>query len=284
MVSTVQDSRRVAVITGASSGIGLAAAGMLASQGWRIIGTGRDPERTSAAAVKLRSDMVRVDLASLAETAVAADRIAGLTDRIDVLINNAGGTAKGRVVTSEGNEATFAGNHLGHFLLTRRLLPMLSRAAAEAAPGATRIINVSSKAHETAPGFDWSDPQMLQGFVPIKAYCNAKLANLLFTRVLSERLAAEGIVVHAMHPGIVDSNFINHADEGTQGYLKKMPMVTSRHAAETLVWLATAAEPGGSTNQYFYEQQATPTTAAAQDAAEAARLWKLSEQLTASAG
>jgi NAD(P)-dependent dehydrogenase (short-subunit alcohol dehydrogenase family) len=291
MTSITGQSPRVAVITGASSGIGLSAARTLASQGWRIIGTGRDPQRTAMAATQLKAaarpgvgcDMIRVDLALLADAARAADQIRSLTDRVDVLINNAGGTARERVITSEGNEATFAGNHLGHFVLTRRLLPLLQRSAADAPSGATRIINVSSRAHETAPGLDWNDLQMIEHFVPIKAYCNAKLANLLFTRVLSERLAGDGIVAHAMHPGIVDSNFINHADDGTKGYLKTMPMVSPDEAADTLVWLATAAEPGATTNGYYYQRQTAPTTDAAKDGSVATRLWHESEQLAGSA-
>jgi NAD(P)-dependent dehydrogenase (short-subunit alcohol dehydrogenase family) len=289
MASATQWKTRVAVITGASSGIGLAAARMLASQGWRVIGTGRDPQRTAsaeaqlraAAATGVRTDMIRVDLALMSDAARAADQISSLTDRVDVLINNAGGTARERVVTAEGNEATFAGNHLGHFILTRRLLPLLQRAAADSPRGTTRIINVSSKAHETAPGLDWNNLQMLDGFVPMKAYCNVKLANLLFTRVLSEQLSKDGIVAHAMHPGIVDSNFINHADDGTQSYLKKMPMVSPEEAADTLVWLATAPEPGITTNNYYYQRETVPTTDAAKDAQAAQRLWRESEKLTA---
>ena len=281
MASATQQATRVAVITGASSGIGLAAARMLVARGWRVIGTGRDPQRTAAAQAELRNDMIPVDLALMADTARAADQIRSLTDRVDVLINNAGGTARERIVTAEGNESTFAGNHLGHFVLTRRLLPLLRRAAADAPQGAVRIINVSSKAHETAPGLDWNDLQMMQDFVPIKAYCNAKLANLLFTRVLSEQVSTAGIVAHAMHPGIVDSNFINHADDGTRSYLKQMPMVSAEEAADTLVWLATAAEPGSTTNEYWYQRQPIPTTEAAKDAQVAQRLWRESEKLTA---
>lgn len=291
MTTTTQHQPRVAVITGASSGVGLSAARALASQGWRVIGTGRDPQRTATAAAQLQAvarpgapgNMIRVDLALLTDAARAAEQIRSLTDRIDVLINNAGGTARERVITSEGNEATFTGNHLGHFVLTRQLLPLLQRSAADAPRGATRIINVSSRAHETAPGLDWDNLQMIEHFVPIKAYCNAKLANLLFTRVLSEQLSRDGIVAHAMHPGIVDSNFINHADDGTKNYLATMPMVSSDEAADTVVWLGTASEPGATTNGYYYQRQPAFSTDAAKDAASASRLWRESEKLAAAA-
>jgi NAD(P)-dependent dehydrogenase (short-subunit alcohol dehydrogenase family) len=283
-------AQRVAVITGASSGIGLAAAEALASQGWRVIGTGRDPQRIAAAEAVLRAaagpavpvDMLKVDLSLVAEAARAAVAIAALTDRIDVLINNAGGTAKERVLTSEGNEATFAGNHLGHFALTQRLLPLLTATAAQSEPGATRIINVSSKGHEVAPGLNWNDLQMLDHFVPMPAYCNVKLANILFTRALAERLAGQGIVAHAMHPGAVDSNFVTHADEKTQLYFKgRTDLLTPADAADTIVWLATAIGPGESTGGYFYRRESVPTTTAASDMESARKLWTASEQLVA---
>jgi NAD(P)-dependent dehydrogenase (short-subunit alcohol dehydrogenase family) len=159
-----QTSQRVAVVTGASSGIGKEVAKALAGQGWRIIGVGRDPARLSAAEAEIRAassgaqvEMIRADLALLAEAARAAREIVGRTDQIDVLVNNAGGMAKEKVITAEGMEANFSGNHLGPFLLTSRLLPLLRRAAERAPPGSVRIINTSSDASEMVPGLDWTD-------------------------------------------------------------------------------------------------------------------------------
>jgi NAD(P)-dependent dehydrogenase (short-subunit alcohol dehydrogenase family) len=284
-----QGSSRVVVITGASSGIGLAAAKALASQGWRIIGTGRDRARIASAESQIRAvaaagvrvDMIKVDLALLAEAVRAAGEIAALTDRIDVLINNAGGAAAERELTAEGNEATFAGNHLGHFVLTDRLLPLLRAAAASSPKGTTRIISTASSAHEHAPGLKWDDLQMKENFVPMAAYCNVKLANVLFTHALAERLANEGIVVHAMHPGAVDTNFIARSDETTQKYMRARPLLSAEDAADTLIWLATAAEPGTNTGGYFHQRKRIPTSAAANDEAAAQRLWVESEKLAA---
>ena len=126
-----------AVVTGASSGIGKAAACALAAAGWRIIALGRDPGRCAAAKLAISAassgrpvDMVLADLSLMTDAARAAQEVAALTGHVDVLINNAGGVASRRVVTAEGNEATFAGNHLGPFLLTNRLLPLLRAARA----------------------------------------------------------------------------------------------------------------------------------------------------------
>jgi NAD(P)-dependent dehydrogenase (short-subunit alcohol dehydrogenase family) len=225
--------------------------------------------------------MISLDLALLDDTIRAAGEIAALTDRIDALLNNAGGSGTERVLTADGNEATFAGNHLGHFVLTQRLLPLLRVAAAHSARGATRIINTASSAHQFAPGLNWQDLQMVQNFAPMPAYCNAKLANVLFTRALAERLGDEGIVTHAMHPGAVDTNFITRADAATQKYMRGLDLLSAEDAADTLVWLVTAAEPGASTGGYFHQRKRIPTSAAANDAAAARRLWAESEKLAA---
>jgi NAD(P)-dependent dehydrogenase (short-subunit alcohol dehydrogenase family) len=291
---TSKDQTRVAVITGASSGIGKAAAQALANQGWRVIGLGRDAQRTAAAQQEIRAvaapgaqvDMIRADLSLMAEAARAAREIATRTERVDVLLNNAGGVNKELVLTAEGLESTFAGNHLGHFLLTTRLLPQLRAAAAASSPGATRIISVSSSGHERSPGLDWNDLQLLGNFSTGGAYTNAKLANILFTRALAKRLASDGIVAHAMHPGVVDRNFANHADTAMQRYMQTLKdvSVSPQEGADTLVWLATATEPGRTTGGYYHRRAAVPTSAAAQDDAAAGRLWVHSEALVSGVG
>jgi NAD(P)-dependent dehydrogenase (short-subunit alcohol dehydrogenase family) len=280
---------RVAVITGASSGMGLVTAKVLASQGLRIIALGRDLQRCAAAEAEIRAaiadgaqvDMIRTDLALLADTVRASRAIAAKTDRIDLLINNAGGAAKAKVITAEGNEETFASNHLGHFALTNRLLPLLHAAATSSPPGATRILNMSSAAHEVSPGLNFDDLQMIGNFVPIRAYCNAKLANIYFTRALAQRLAGSGIVVHAIHPGAVDTNFVNRADAGTQVYLRSINLLSAEQGADTLIWLASAAEAGGTSGEYWCQRKALPTSAIANDLASAERLWHESEKLAA---
>ena len=290
---TTKSNACVAVVTGASSGIGLVAAKALAAAGWRIIGVGRNAERSSAALDEIRAaasgrevEMFRADLALMADTAQLAEQIASRTDRIDVLLNNAGGPRKERVVTPEGNEATFAGNHLGHFLLTKRLLPLLQATAANQPRGAVRIINVSSKGHEHSPGLDWNDLQLLNNYAMMKAYINVKLANVLFTRALANRVAPFGIVAHAVHPGLVATNFASHGDADLQRYYyeeKKDICLTPEQGADTLIWLATAPEPGKTNGGYFAERAPGTVSLPGQDDAAAERLWTESEALVARA-
>lgn len=285
---TLRNQPRVAVVTGASSGVGKAAAQALVQQGWRVIGIGRDAARCAAAQADILAavpggqfEMLRADLSSMADTARAVREIVSRTDRIDALLNNAGGVNNRLIMTAEGFEATFASNHLGHFLLTTRLLPLLRTAARAAGPGAVRIVNVSSSGHEYTPGLDWDDLQRLKNFSTGGVYTNAKLMNVLFARELAKRLAGDGIVAHSMHPGVVASNFVNHADDAMQRHMATLDALPPEQAADTLVWLATDPEPGRSSGNYYHLRQLVPSSAASRDAAAAERLWIESEALLA---
>ena len=277
---------RVAVVTGASSGIGRETAKTLAAQGWRVIAVGRDPARSAAAEAEIGAAstggdvvMIRADLALMADATRAANEIAAATDRIDVLINNAGGMAKEKIVTSEGYEENFAGNHLGPFLLTNRLLPLIRHAAADAPAGSVRIVNTSSDASEMIPGLNWDDLQLLGDYHPGAAYCQVKLANVLFARALARRFAADGVVVHALHPGVVASNFASYAPAEIQAYMATLPAMTPEQGAEALTWLATGDEPGESTGGYYHQRERKPPNPLAEDDDAVERLWRASEAL-----
>jgi NAD(P)-dependent dehydrogenase (short-subunit alcohol dehydrogenase family) len=285
------DTQRVAVVTGASSGIGKETAKALAAQGWRVIAVGRNPERTAAAEAEIRAasstgkvDMIRADLAVMADAAHVAREIAALTDRVDVLVNNAGGISKCQVITSEGNEENFASNHLGPFLLTNRLLPLLCRTAAGAPRGSVRIINTTSNASEFTDGFDWNDLQMLDTFNAGTAYCRVKLANVLFTRGLAGRLASDGIVAYSVHPGPVDSNFMTYADERTQTHMRTLNLLTPAQGADTIIWLATTDEAEKDNGGYFFQRKPLKPNPLINDAAYVERLWAESEKLVARSG
>jgi len=167
--------------------------------------------------------------------------------------------------------------------LTRKLLPLLQATAATAPRASVRIVNVSSLANESCRGLDWDDLQMINNFAAAPAYCRVKFANILFTRELTKRFAGDGIVAHAMHPGTVSTNFITHADAATQNFIRtqrKDVTVSPEEGADTLIWLATAAEPGYSNGKYFYQRDESAVNPAALDAAAAARLWNESEKIT----
>jgi NAD(P)-dependent dehydrogenase (short-subunit alcohol dehydrogenase family) len=274
--------QRVAVITGASAGVGKAGAKALATQGWTVFAIGRDPQRSAAAEAEIRAvatngasvHFIRADLALMADVAKAAAEIAEATSRLDVLVNNAGGVRDALLMTAEGNEATFAANHLAPFLLTHELMPLLSAAAATSPKGSVRVIGVSSTGHEYCRGFDWDDLQMLGRFSPSGAYCQSKLANILFTRELARRGASNGIVAQVMHPGVVASNFASHGDANLQAYMKTLEGVSPEEAARTMVWLATAPEAGEGSGRYFHNCEALTPSPAALDDAAAARLWR----------
>jgi NAD(P)-dependent dehydrogenase (short-subunit alcohol dehydrogenase family) len=288
----VSEQPRVAVISGASAGIGKAGAMALAAQGWTVFAIGRDPGRSHAAEAEIRAVaadkaalfFIRADFASMAEVMHVAAGISAATSRLDVLINNAGGVRDALVMTAEGNEATFAANHLAPFLLTRELMPLLRATAAQSAKGSVRVIGVSSSGHEYCRGIDWDDLQMLGRFNPSGAYCQAKLCNILFTRELARRADADVVVAQVMHPGVVESNFASHGDAGLQAYMKGLAAVSPAEAARTLVWLATAPEAGEGSGRYFHNCEPLAPSPAALDDAAAARLWRESDALLARMG
>jgi NAD(P)-dependent dehydrogenase (short-subunit alcohol dehydrogenase family) len=285
-------NRPVAVVTGASSGIGKSTACKLVALGWQVIGVGRDPQRSAAAEAEIaaaaRGDvcftMVRGDFTLMAEVKRVADEVESRAPRLDVLINNAGGVRDRQIVTAEGTEATFAANHLAPFLLTRQLMPLLKVSATSLPLGSTRVIAVSSSAHRAIEGLNWDDLQSLGKCHATVAYCRAKLANILFIRELARRADPDGIVAQAMHPGVVASNFASHGDETMRAHMAAADTVSPDEPAETLAWLATEPEGGRSSGRYFYRKVEETPAEAAQDQAAASRLWTESETLLAKLG
>lgn len=282
---------RVAVVTGASSGIGKAAACALAAKGFRVIATGRDPARAAAAEAEIAAaaqeagsaTMIVADLSLLAEAERLAAAIAALTDRIDVLINNAGAMAERQVMTAEGLEANFAGNFLGPFVLTERLSPLLLNAAGDSPPGSVRIINTSSDGSEMIPTLDLGDMQSLARWSPGGAYCSGKLANVLHARGLAKRLGARGIVAHSVHPGTVGSNFFAHVPQHVRDIYEDAPKLSNEEGADTLAWLATAEEAGDGNGLYWFQRAVRTPNPVVEDDAFVDRFWQAAEALVATA-
>ena len=270
----------VCVVTGATSGIGQAAAAALARLGATVVMVGRDRDRTEAAAARIAAVSTSppraeiADLASLEQVRELAARLAGL-ERIDVLINNAGLVLGERRITPDGLEHVFAVNHLAPFLLTSLLLPKLT------ASGPARVVTVTSDAHSAAR-LDLSDPNLEHGWDSWRSYANSKLANILFTRELARRLDGTGVTANCAHPGVVRTGFGQESRPLLKlGITIARPFMASpERGADTIVYLATSPDVAGETGGYYVKRQRREPSAAARDDTAARELWELSEKMT----
>jgi len=273
---------KVCVITGATSGIGLAAAAALAARGAELALVGRDRARGEAVLGELRAQnpdlraaVHYADLSSLDEVRRLAQELLAAYPRIDILINNAGALFPRRLVTVDGLERTFALNHMAYFLLTNLLRDRLI------ASSPARVINVASRAHEDAM-LDFGDVNLERDYTGWTAYRRSKLANILFTRELARRLQGTGVIANSLHPGFVASRFGDNC-EGVyrmgMGIAKRLFAIRPESGAETIVYLASAREVEGESGGYFARSAPARPSSAAQDEAAARRLWELSAGL-----
>ncbi|MBH1980530.1 SDR family NAD(P)-dependent oxidoreductase [Candidatus Saccharibacteria bacterium] len=272
---------KTVIITGASDGIGKAAARELKSQGAEVVIIGRSPEKTIALAQELDAMYYIADFSDLNKVRELAEKLLATYPRIDVLANNAGGIFGKRELTTDGFEKTMQVNHLSHFLLTSLLLNTLIASKAT-------IINTSSVANELFARLDIHDINMERRYSSNMAYGNAKLENILFTKELQRRYGEKGISVAAFHPGNVATSFASDSNSILrfiyQTPLKRVIGLTSPEVgAETLVWLASTTpnidwQPG----QYYYKKKIEKTNAMADDENVAKSLWRQSEAMTKS--
>ncbi len=281
---------KVVVVTGANTGIGFETAVGVAARGATTVLACRNRAKAEAAAREVVTRtwnedvaVVDLDLADLASVRRAADEVRTRWDRLDVLVNNAGGTWSARQVTAQGFEYTFGVNHLGHFSFTTRLLDRL----AGSSPG--RVVNVTSVGHHFASkGMRFDDLQSERHYEGMEVYCRAKLANVLFTVELARRLEGTGVTANAAHPGWVRSRFGMDGDlSGLTGLgirLIRPFQITPARGARTSVFLATSSRVAGRTGEYWVRCKPGHMAAKARDPAAAARLWEESERLVAGAG
>ena len=268
--------KHVCLVTGANSGIGLEAAVELARRGFHVVLGCRDRARGEQALREVRTrsggsaELLLLDLSSLASVRQAAAELSRRHPRLTVLLNNAGLICTTRSTTVDGFETAFGVNHLGHFLLTRLLLPSLQAAAP------SRIVNVSSEAHRGAR-WDWEDVQLEKGFGRIRSYANSKLANIWFTRALARRLPA-GVTTTAVHPGSIATNFFRNWPAPVRLGLRLF-FPSPEVGARPLVRLAADEDAAAKSGVYFDKLRERLPSAAAQDDAAAERLWQLSETL-----
>lgn len=272
---------RVCIVTGANTGIGKETARGLAAAGARVILACRNMEKAEAA----REDIARstgrddvtampLDLGSVASVRQFSARVRDELPALHVLVNNAGVWTTSRSTTADGFETTWGTNHLGTFLLTRELLPLLESSAP------ARVVVLSSKLHYQG-AMNWDDLQFERGgFGGPKAYNQSKLANVLFTKALARRLEGRGVTVNAVHPGVV-------ATELARDYPKLLVklfhlfLLTPEQGAQCSLHVAMSEECGRETGNYYEKSRPKTASRAARDEAAQERLWKLTEDTLA---
>jgi len=274
---------KTVVITGGTSGIGQAAAEELARRGARIVLVARDPARAEATLGRLRRTapdaghaLHLADLSRLHEMKRVGATIAETEPKIDVLVNNAGAWFHDRIETEDGFEKTFALDHLSYFVMAEVLRGPL------AAASPSRIVNTSSVGHRFA-ALDWTDLQSRDAYRGFKAYCRAKLCNVLFTREIARRLSSSGVTANCFHPGFVASRFgENNRGLGKIGFglAKSLFAITPERGASTLVYLASASQLADRSGGYYAECKPVEPSREARDDAAARRLWDVSAEMT----
>jgi NAD(P)-dependent dehydrogenase (short-subunit alcohol dehydrogenase family) len=264
------------VLTGATRGIGQAAAVELARRGADVVVVGREPARVQAVVAQARGACGAqsvtgqvADLTLMADVRALADTLRAEHERIDVLANNAGALFASRALTSEGLERTFALNHLAPFLLTNLLRDRLTGG---------RVVTTTSDAH-TSGVLDLDDLQSSQSYAAMRVYGTSKLCNILFTRELARR--APELHANCFHPGVVRTGFGKN-ENGIWKLLTTLggPFFRSpAKGARSLVWLALSDEAAGLTGEYVVDEKVATPSAQAQDDLLAQRLWERSAEL-----
>jgi NAD(P)-dependent dehydrogenase (short-subunit alcohol dehydrogenase family) len=273
-------AQRVAVVTGASSGIGFHTALGLARAGMRVVLVGRDRARTETArrfvTERSGSDRVEIGLADfsrLAEIRRLAEEILSAHGRVDVLVNNAGLISPKYRLSTDGFELTLAVNHLAPFLLTNLLLDNLKASAP------ARIVTVASEAHRRNR-IDIGDLTRPRDWTMMKAYGRSKLCNILFTRELAARLDPGDVVATCLHPGMVATAIGQRGGLAELGWrLLKPFMISAEKGAETPVFLATVRDPTPFHGGYVIRKALAHPDPGALDSSLARRLWDESARL-----
>lgn len=270
---------KIAVVTGANSGMGMATTKALLNEGATVIMLCRDEKRGTEAYQKMLQDgnsrtyLILCDLGDYDSIRAFAREVKERFGRLDILVNNAGFISLDRQETKEGLERQFGINHVGHFLLTTELIDIM--------PSGGRVVNVASGAHKTGK-IHFDDINLHKGFNVFKAYSQSKLANVLFTRELSRRLADKGITVNCCHPGAVATNMGINRETGfgktITGLLKPF-FLTPEQGARTAVFLATDESVKDISGEYFYKCKIAESSKRSKDMELAKKLYEFSENL-----
>lgn len=270
---------KIAIVTGANSGMGMATAQALSDKGATVIMLCRSEERGRRAIALLteekdrKLDLMICDLGDFSSIRSFAHNVKERYPQVDILVNNAGFISLDRQETREGIERQFGINHLGHFLLTTLLLDRM--------PAGSRIVNVASGAHKVGR-IHFDDINLRHGYNVVKAYSQSKLANVLFTRELAARVKDRGITVNCCHPGAVATNMGVDRETGfgktITGLLKPF-FLTPAEGAATAVYLASDESAGHITGGYFYRCRIAKSSKRSKSRKLAKKLFELSEEM-----
>lgn len=279
---TPQPEQRIALVTGANSGIGRVTALELARKGWRVFLACRSEERTRPVLAQINAahpgaaEFLPLDLADLDSVRDCAERFLATGLPLPLLVCNAG-LAGARGTTKQGFETTFGVCHVGHFLLTELLLPRIKASAP------ARIVVVASRAHKRIPGLDFATlrrPTASRTGFP--EYCAAKLANVLYASELSRRLEGSGVTVYSLHPGVVATEVWRSAPKLLQR-VAKLFMLSEEEGAATTLHCATSPDAARESGLYYVKSRPFTPSPAGRDAALARRLWDETERWLAAA-
>ena len=270
---------KLAIVTGANSGMGMATVEALSDEGAKVIMLCRSEKRGKEALQKLSEkkdrqlELMLCDLGDYDSIRSFVSRVKEKYKKIDVLVNNAGFISLDRQETKEGLERQFGINHIGHFLLTTELISMMDKGS--------RIVNVASGAHKTGK-IHFDDINLTKGYNVIKGYSQSKLANVLFTRELARRLKDKGITVNCCHPGAVATNIGIDRETGfgktITGLLKPF-FQTPAEGARTAIFLSTDDSVKDITGEYFYRCKIANSSRRSKDMNLAKKLYEFSEKL-----
>lgn len=273
-----QKNQPLIAITGASDGIGAAAARELTALGHSVLLIGRNEAKLAPIARQLDAPFLIADLSSLDAVVDLAVTIQKDYPQLRQLVNNAGGFfGNARSQTEDGFELTFQVNYLAPYLLTRLLLPQLQAEQ-------STVINTSSGMAGIMGRIDMADLQLTRRFNPARAYANSKLAQILFTRELRTRFDSTGLSSAAFHPGGVATNVADRAAGPIKSFyeskLGRRMMLTPEQGADTLVWLASSTpRKDWVSGEYYYRRRISKTAKQAYDDKLATELWEASEEL-----
>ena len=269
-------TNKTIIVTGATDGIGLEAATKIAALGNRVGLVGRNPQKGAKAIERIRSvtgndklDFFQADLSLVSDINQLSQDIKNKYSELNVLLNNAGGANKNKVITSEGLEKTFATNQMNYFVLTTNLMDMLSSS------DHSRVVNVASNAHIGA-SIDFDNINAEKGYSFWKAYCISKLMNIMFTYKLAEM--QDKVTVNVLHPGFVDTNIGGNEGSIVKRIVKfgsKLFARSVEDGADSSIYLSTSDEVSNVSGKYFFKCQPIKSSKASYDKDQWDQVWNL---------